>query len=282
MSNSLVSLWTEVRRQLEAAGVESPVFDARLLLEAGAGVSRMDIITDPRRLLSDAQVAAVQALAARRASREPLSYVLGRRSFWTLDLKVTADVLIPRPETEMLVEFALEVLPTQTPTRVLDLGVGSGAILLAILSERVHATGVGVDQSPAALTVARANMDALGLSSRVELVLGDWAEALEGGFDLVISNPPYIRSGDIADLAPEVRCEPRLALDGGGDGLAAYRTIVSQLPGMLRLGGAFAFEVGIGQADAVGELTRAAGLLVAPHRHDISGVARVVSGWEGG
>lgn len=279
MSETLVSLWTRLRRRLEAAGVDSPVFDARLLVEAGAGVSRLDIVTDPRRALTGAQIEGVEALARRREAREPMAHILGRRQFWTMEFAVNADALIPRPETELLVECALEALAGDRPTRVLDLGVGSGAVLLAVLKERPLATGIGVDSSTAALTLARANAEGLGLASRVELRQGDWALGLEGGFDAVLSNPPYVRSADIAALAPEVaRYEPLAALDGGADGLAAYRAILRNLPSCLAAKGFFAFEVGEGQAEAVAAYCRAAGLTVEAIRKDLAGVERVVAG----
>jgi len=278
VTQSLVTLWTSVRRRLEAAGIDTPVIDARLLLEAGAGVSRLDIITDPRRELSDEQVAGVEALTTRREAREPIAYILGRKHFWTFELAVSPAVLTPRPETETLVQAALALLP-DAAARVLDLGVGSGAILLAILSERTSATGLGVDVSEAALAVAEANARALGLQQRSEWRLGDWATNIGETFDLVVSNPPYIRSADIAALAPEVRAfEPKLALDGGSDGLSAYRTIAAELPRLLKPGGAFALEVGQGQAEAVEALAVGAGLLLEPSRSDLGGVVRVVQG----
>lgn len=279
MSETLVTLWTQVRQRLEAAGVDTPVLDARLLLEAGAGVSRLDIVTDPRRPVSAAHVEAVVELAARREAREPVSHILGRRHFWTLDFAVTPDVLTPRPETEFVVEAALQVLAPDAPTRVLDLGTGSGAILLTILHERANAEGVGVDLSQAALGIARANAEALKLAERATWLHGDWATPVEGVFDLVVSNPPYIATGDIEGLAPEVaRFEPRLALDGGADGLDAYRLITASLPSLLRPGGAFALEVGLGQAETVSALARAQGLLVGEPRRDLSGIPRVVVG----
>lgn len=276
---TLVSLWTDVRRRLEAAGVETPVFDARLLLEAGAGVSRLDIVSDPRRRVTDEQVASVDALTQRREAREPVAHIIGRKHFWTLELLVSPAVLVPRPETELLVETALQAIAPDAQARVLDLGVGSGAILLAVLSERPHATGVGVDISDGALAVAQANATALGVVERLELKHGDWGVALEGQFDFVLSNPPYIATSDIDTLAPEVaHFEPRLALDGGPDGLDAYRAITSRLPSLLRPGGLFAFEVGKGQAEAVTALAEAQGLSPEAPRRDLAGIPRVVWG----
>lgn len=279
MSHTLVSLWTEVRKRLEDAGVDSPVLDARLLLEAGAGVKRLDIVTDPRRPLTLEQVAAVEALSARRCAREPIAHILGRKAFWKHEFVVNSDVLSPRPETEVLVEIALETLPKDRPVRVLDLGVGSGAILLSVLAERDRATGVGVDASAAALAVAQSNAERFGLQQRVELRLGAWAREVDGPFDLIVSNPPYIPTADLASLEPEVaRFEPRLALDGGPDGLVAYRTIIEDLPRLLSPSGAFAFEVGQGQADAVRALVEARGFETISPRLDLAGIARVVSG----
>ncbi|HYD72835.1 MAG TPA: peptide chain release factor N(5)-glutamine methyltransferase [Candidatus Binatia bacterium] len=276
---TLVTLWTEVRRRLEAAGVETPVFDARLLLEAGVGVSRLDIVTDPRRPVTEEQVAAVNALVKRREAREPVGHIIGRRHFWTLDLFVNPTVLIPRPETELLVETAHQAIAPDAGARVLDFGVGSGAIVLATLADRANATGVGVDISDGALAVAQANADALGLADRLQLKHGGWDVSLGGAFDVVLSNPPYIPTNDIDELAPEVaRFEPRLALDGGADGLDAYRAIIPRLPRLLRPGGLFALEVGKGQAEAVTALAQVHGLSTEPPRRDLAGIPRVVWG----
>lgn len=279
MSETLVSVWQAARDRLIAAGVDSPVLDARLLLEAGAGVTRLEIVTDPRRALSDKQIAAVSALVDRRVAREPVSHIVGKRAFWTLDLNVTRAVLTPRPETEFLVEAALKALSPTAPARVLDLGVGSGAVLLAVLAERDLVSGVGLDISADALAVARGNAAMLKLDNRADFQLGDWSAAFAEQFDVVLSNPPYIPSGDIEHLAPEVsKHEPRVALDGGADGLDAYRAIVARLNDWLKPGGAFALEVGQGQAAAVEGLVTAAGLVLQPSRADLAGIPRVVSG----
>jgi release factor glutamine methyltransferase len=280
MSETLVSLWTDVRKRLEAAGVDSPVLDARLLLEAGAGVSRLEIVTDPRRAVTSAQVEAVNALTARREAREPVSHIIGRKHFWTIDLAVNADVLTPRPETEFVVEAGLrELLPADAPHRILDLGAGSGAIILALLKDRPNATGIAVDISEAALNMVRVNAEQLGVSERLELHHSDWAKGLEEDFDLVVSNPPYIASADIDGLEPEVsRFEPRVALDGGPDGLVAYRIITAALPRLLKPGGAFALEVGLGQSESVKAMAEAAGLAAGEPWRDLQGIPRVVVG----
>ncbi|MGE0595479.1 MAG: peptide chain release factor N(5)-glutamine methyltransferase [Hyphomonadaceae bacterium] len=275
---ALVELWSEVRKRLEAAGVETPVFDARLLVEAGAGVSRLDIVTDPRRDMSEAQIEAVRALAARREAREPVAHIVGLRHFWKHAFRVSPDVLIPRPETEFLVETALEAIGFGDSVRVLDLGVGSGAILLSILADRPLANGIGVDVSAAALSVAQRNADEIGVSDRVQLIEGAWSEG-KGIFDVIVSNPPYIPTDEIDALAPEVvRYEPRLALDGGADGLSAYRAIAPLAKPRLTPGGLLAFEAGSGQAQAIVDLMRDAGLENVQTKLDLAGVERVVYG----
>ncbi len=279
MSETLISVWQSARDRLIAAGVDTPVLDARLLLEAGAGVGRLDIVADPRRALSEEEVAAVRALVDRRASREPLSHILGKKAFWTLDLQVSPAVLTPRPETEFLVDVALKALSPTLPSRILDLGVGSGAVLLSVLAERDLASGIGLDVSADALVVAHANAEMLKLANRAEFRLGDWTTDFAEQFDVVLANPPYVPSIDIDALAPEVsKHEPRIALDGGPDGLDAYRAIVPRLCDWVKPGGGFAFEVGKGQARAVEALVTAAGYEVLPARADLAGVPRIVSG----
>jgi release factor glutamine methyltransferase len=257
---TLVQAWIRARRRLELAQVEAPVIDARLLLEAASGASRADILADPYRPLSAAQVKALEGFLDRRAAREPVSHILGRKGFWTVELKVTRDVLTPRPDTETLVDAVLKSLPGDQPMRILDLGVGSGAILLALLAERPAWSGVGVDVSPEALAVARENAAMLWLHERVALTHGSWAEGLpDHAYDAVVSNPPYIPSGEIAELEPEVsRYEPRLALDGGPDGLDAYRRLAPEVIRVLKPGGLFALEIGHDQGHAVESLMRAA------------------------
>jgi release factor glutamine methyltransferase len=278
--STLVSAWNDAKRRLEAAGVDSPVIDARLLLEAAAGATRADILAEPRRELTAPQIVTLEDYLARREAREPVSHILGAKGFWKIMLRVTPDVLTPRPDTETIVEVALAAFPDGPAFAVLDLGVGSGAILLAILAERPAAHGVGVDASEEALAVARENAAELDLSARAVFMRTDWAAGLEGDhFDLVVSNPPYIPTADIATLAPEVRNhEPRLALDGGRDGLRAYRILAPQILRVLKPGGQFAVEFGIGQSEAVAGLFSAAGAEDLKVTQDLGGRDRVLCG----
>jgi release factor glutamine methyltransferase len=280
LSLTLVQAWTAARKRLDAAGVDGPVIDARLLVEAAAGASRADIIAEPQRVLTEAQAATFEDYVSRREHREPLSHILGRRGFWKIMLRVTPDVLDPRPDTETLVELALREAPEGRPFSVLDLGVGSGAILLAILAERPAARGLGVDVSEAALAVARDNAASLGLGRQVALLRGDWTAGLaEASFDLVVANPPYIRSAEIAELQPEVRDhEPRLALDGGPDGLDAYRILAPEILRVLKPGGRFLVEIGYDQSIEVEALFAAAGGVSITTAKDLANRDRVVAG----
>jgi release factor glutamine methyltransferase len=277
---SLVSAWNGARARLESAGVDSPVIDARLLLEAATGASRTDIITDPRRPVPAEQAAVLDDYVARRARREPVSRILGRKGFWKIALQVTPDVLTPRPETEVIVDLALKTFPEGRAFTMADLGVGSGAILLSVLAERPAARGLGTDVSLEALAVARENAANLDLNDRAALLRTSWADGLEdGGFDLVVSNPPYIASDVIETLEPEVRDhEPRLALDGGPDGLAAYRVLAPEVLRLLKPGGMFAVEIGYDQAEAVPPLFNAAGGVRVRVIRDLSDRDRVVVG----
>jgi release factor glutamine methyltransferase len=230
---TLVKAWGQARARLEAVGIPGPVIDARLLVEAAAEATRSDIITDPHRELTPSQEQTLDSYLSRREHREPVSHILGRKGFWKIMLRVTPDVLTPRPDTETVVEYVLRDFPEHAPWSVLDLGVGSGAILLAILAERPAAKGLGVDISEEALAVARDNAASLGLAGRMALMRADWSSLLEAdSFDLVVSNPPYIAADVIPTLDPEVRDhEPRLALEGGVDGLDHYRTLAPEICG---------------------------------------------------
>ncbi|MBI1188253.1 MAG: peptide chain release factor N(5)-glutamine methyltransferase [Alphaproteobacteria bacterium] len=277
---NLVAAWKAARDRLREAGVDTPAYDARLLLEAGAGVARTEILTDPYRMLSADQRDAVERLVARREAREPVSHILGRKHFWTFELRVTPDVLAPRPETETLVLCALDLVGADAPARVADLGAGTGAVCIAFAAERPAATIVAVDVSAAALAVAASNIAACGFADRIERVEDDWGAGLpDAAFDLVLSNPPYVRTGALGLLEPEVaRYEPRLALDGGADGLDAYRRLLPQIARLLRPGGAFAVEIGQGQAEAVWALADEQGLAPEGVRADLAGIDRVVFG----
>ncbi|RAK58682.1 peptide chain release factor N(5)-glutamine methyltransferase [Phenylobacterium hankyongense] len=280
MGLTLVKAWTGAKQRLQAAGLAGPVIDARLLVEAAAEATRVDIVTDPHRALTPAQEATLEDYLARRERREPVSHILGRKGFWKIMLSVTPDVLTPRPDTETVVEFALRDFPEQAAWSILDLGVGSGAILLALLADRPAARGLGVDVSEEALAVARENAANLGLAGRVALLRGDWAAGLgDATFDLVVSNPPYIASHVIEELEPEVRDhEPRLALEGGADGLDAYRALAPQILRVLKPGGRFAVEIGYDQKDAVEALFRQAGARDVQTIRDLGDRDRVVAG----
>jgi release factor glutamine methyltransferase len=280
MTLTLVQAWTQARRRLEAVGIDAPVIDARLLLEAAAAASRTDILTDPHRLLTQAQEEVLEAFLVRREAREPVSHILGRKGFWSVELKVTADVLTPRPDTETVVDGLLKSLPAEEPIRILDLGTGSGAILLALLAERPAWSGVGVDISPAALEVARENAALLKLEDRASFLHASWTEGQpDAAFDAVASNPPYIRSHEIAALEPEVSVhEPRLALDGGADGLDAYRLLASEVLRVLKPGGVFALEIGHDQGATVDALMKAAGAGYSRVISDLGKHDRVVIG----
>jgi release factor glutamine methyltransferase len=277
---TLVKAWTAAREQLKAAGVDSPAIDARLLLEAAAAVSRVEIVSDPYRALTPEQAATFEDYLARRAKREPVSHILGRKGFWKIMLGVTKDVLTPRPDSEVIVDSILGAFDEHRHFSILDLGVGSGAMLLAILAERPNAKGLGIDISEEALAVARENAANLGLGKQVALLRGDWTAGLESErFDVVIANPPYIPTRDIATLDPEVRDhEPRLALDGGEDGLDAYRLLAPEILRVLKPDGVFAVEIGWDQSEAVEALFKAAGAQDVRTRKDLADRDRVVGG----
>ncbi len=280
MTLTLVKAWGQAKARLEAAGLAGPVLDARLLVEAAADATRADIVGDPHRRLSAEQQATLEDYLSRREHREPVSHILGRRGFWKLLLKVTPDVLTPRPDTETVVEYVLRDFPEHAAWKVLDLGIGSGAILLSILAERPAARGLGVDVSSEALAVARDNAAQLGLAGRLALLRGDWTAGLDGdSFDLVVSNPPYIADAVIETLEPEVRDhEPRIALSGGVDGLDHYRILAPEILRVLKPGGRFAVEIGYDQRQAVEALFRQAGAAHVTTLPDLANRDRVVAG----
>lgn len=260
--------------RLAAAGVEDPAREARLLVAHALHLPADRLTADPDRpLVPDAQARLAAALAARE-QRRPMSHILGRRAFWRHDFIVTPDVLDPRPETEVLVAAAL----AEPFVRVLDLGTGSGAILLSLLADRPAAAGLGTDLSQAALDVAARNAAALGLSARAALHRADWFAGVEGRFDLIVSNPPYIAAGEMAGLAPEVRDhEPRMALTDGGDGLSAFRAIAAGAAAHLVPGGRLLVETGTSQGPAVAALMVAARLSGVRILPDLDGRDRVVA-----
>jgi release factor glutamine methyltransferase len=250
---------------------DNPRLEARLLLSHVLGISTANLIRDSGQTIDPT---AFDALTARRLAHVPLAYLTGHREFWSLDLEVSPATLIPRPDSETIVAAALRAVVA--PARVLDLGTGSGCLLLAVLRERPGAFGIGVDRSTNALVVARRNARRLGMGDRVAFVAGDWMNAIGGRFDLILANPPYIPTDEIGTLMPEVAWhEPRTALDGGTDGLEAYRRIIPALPAHLTSTGVAVLEIGIGQGDPVSTLARAAGLGAEAHP-DLAGIARAL------
>lgn len=271
-----------LRRQMAArlaeAGVDTPDLDARVLMTEALRLDPTEIVTEGRAPVEAADVARIEALLTRRLAGEPVARILGRREFWSLSFDLSPETLVPRPDTETLVLAALELLAGTPTPRLLDLGTGTGAILAALLSERPDARGIAVDVSPAAARTARDNLARLGLSDRSAVLVGDWAEALNARFDLVVSNPPYIPASHIATLDLDVRAhDPHAALDGGTDGLDAYRRIVAALPRLLKPRGCAVLELGIGQEADVAALARGAGLEVTgPARRDLGGISRAL------
>jgi release factor glutamine methyltransferase len=279
---SLDALRRDIARRLKATGIDSPDLDARILVGHALGLDHAGLARTGGRVLGADEIARIEALVARRLAREPVARITGVKEFWGLSLELGPAVLVPRPETETVVELALAAIEDggsrERPLRLADLGTGSGAIMLALLSELPNALVIGTDRDPAALTLARGNAARLGLISRAVFVACDFGQALAGGLDLLVTNPPYVRSSDIAGLDADV-CDydPHVALDGGPDGLAAYRAIAAEARGLLGPNAHLVAEIGAGQSDAVVSLFAAAGLdriAVAP---DLAGIPRAVS-----
>lgn len=265
-------------------GIESPELDARLLIGAALHLDHTGLAVQDTRLITNAESDIIDGFARRRIAREPIARILGHKEFWGLELRLSKATLVPRPDTETVIEAALEFV-RDNPTfskeiRIADIGTGSGAILLALLSEFAGSTGIGTDVDVEALQTAELNARKLGIAERAAFIRCSYTDSLSGSFDLIVSNPPYIRSSDIQTLAAEVRdYDPHLALDGGLDGLDAYRTIVPQAERLLVPGGALIVEVGYDQSEQVSQMMKAAGLTVPhPPRVDLGGIHRVVIG----
>ncbi len=272
-----------LRRQLAtrfgAAGIDSPDLDAALLIAHALGLTTADVRLRGADAVAPEALPRIEAYAAQRLSGMPVARLVGEKEFWSFSFALSPETLVPRPDTETVVEAALATITDRAaPLRILDLGTGSGAILAALLVELPGATGIGVDQSEGAARTARDNLARAGLQGRGTVIVGDWASALGGGFDLVVSNPPYIPSIDIVGLAIEVReNDPLAALDGGADGLSSYRIIAAEAPRLLKAGGHLVLELGIGQEAEVAALAGAAGLAITgPARRDLGGIPRAL------
>lgn len=280
---TIASARMALTRSFAAATLESPELDARILVGHALGLDAAGIVSQASHQLSPPERAAVAELAQRRLAREPVARIVGVKEFWGLPFRLNAETLVPRPETETVVETALAALGPprgprrQSALRIADLGTGSGALLAALLSECPAASGIGTDLSATAIACARDNARALELHERIAFTVCDYGTALKGPFDLLVSNPPYVRWSDIPTLQPEVRLfEPTRALDGGVDGLHGYRMIAADARRLLAPDGLIVVELGAGQADAVASLFLAAGLAVGSPYSDLSGVARAL------
>jgi release factor glutamine methyltransferase len=263
----------------EACGIEDPKREARLTLCAASGVAPVALIVAPQEPIGPA-AARIKEFAARRGAGEPLSRIVGKREFWGLTLAISPQVLDPRPETETIIDASLRLLgcEREKPLRVLDLGMGAGALLCALLVEFVHAQGVGVDISAGAADVARRNIQACGLDGRAKIRVGEWTKGLHGPFDLIVSNPPYVPSAELSRLPREVRnYDPWLALDGGDDGLEAYRRILPEARSLLAVGAWLVVEIGASQAADVLAIAKRCGFVDARIDKDFAGLDRIVA-----
>ena len=281
VASSIAQVKKMITVRLQGAGIETAHLDARLLVNHVVDRDPGWIIGNPEFALSSLQGDRLENLVKRREQREPLAYIFEQKEFWSLDFQVNSATLIPRPESETLVQATLERLPHVRGVRILDLGTGTGCLLLSILSERLDIKGLGVDNSLAAIAIARSNAAELGFTARSEFRESSWFSALsvdaEGGFEAIVTNPPYVMDAEMKALAPEiVNYEPEKALRGGVDGLDAYRNIFAELPKFLCPGGLFVGEFGSGQADAVFALARDAGLAIIDVQKDLAGVPRII------
>ncbi len=280
---TIASALDAARRKLRAASIESAALDARLLLGKAAGLGMSELIAGSDNTLPAQTIALFDAFCERRARHEPVARILGTKEFWGLSFALNDATLVPRPETEILVDAALDLVGDMAgkgevqPLRICDLGTGSGAILIALLSELDHATGIGVDISRPALDMALTNARRHGVADRIVFIHGDFSTPPDDPFDIVVANPPYIESGDLAGLERSVRdYDPAVALDGGRDGLAAFRIIAARLPALLKPGATAFVEIGAGQDDSVAALFADQGLGIVEIRPDLAGIGRVV------
>ena len=266
------------RLRLRDAGIPDANLDARVLVGHALALSPSDLVGHPERALTGAGQRRIEALLDRRLRREPVAYITGRREFWSLPLSVTPAALIPRPDSETLIEAVLDDVGDRSALlRILDLGTGSGCLALALLGELANADAVAVDRSADALRLARANALALGLGHRLRLAASDWASALSGPFDIVVANPPYVAAADWPELAPEIRLfEPQAALLAGDDGLAAYRHMIPDLPRILAPSGLAYLECGHEQSARIADLLNAHGFTAIAVRADLGGRARCI------
>lgn len=278
-SMPLDRLLAEAADMLRAAGLEQARFEARALAAALLGISRESMVAEPQQAVAMKSVRALRNGVARRATREPFARIVGFREFWSLDFALSPDTLVPRPETEGVVEAALAaVADRRAPLTILDIGTGTGCILLALLKELPDARGLGVDIAEGAVETARGNAARLGFAERASFRAGDWLTGVNSRYDVIVCNPPYIADGDRAGLAAEVALfDPALALFAGADGLDAYRAIVPGLPDVLTPGGVVVFECGAGQARDVAHLMERTGFEDVVTRRDLAGIERVVS-----
>ena len=266
--------WT--KQYFEEKGVDSPRLDAEVLLSHILKCDRIHLYVNFDRPLVGEELSSFRQMVKARAQRMPVAYILGEKEFMGHSFRVTPDVLIPRPDTEILVEEAIRLLAEKEAPRIVDIGTGSGAILLSVLKGTEGSTGVAVDLSPAALAVAKSNGERLGLADRAEFRLGDLYAPVDGLFDAILSNPPYIPVRDMEGLSPEVKQEPEMALVGGADGLDFYRRLIDDAPRYLKEGGIVLFEVGIGEAQDLAELGKRRGFSVQRILPDYAGIDRVV------
>ena len=268
-----------LRRALAGAGIETAALDARLLLRHALCIDAAALIARPDEPVEAGQGEALAALAARRLAHEPMARILGEREFWGLPFVLSPDTLVPRPDTETVVAAALELFPGSGETfRIADFGTGSGCILVALLVERPNASGLGIDRTPGALGTARRNARLNGVGERAWFLAANWADSLKGTFDLIVSNPPYIATRVVDTLDRDVReHDPHLALDGGPDGLDAYRALVGDAARLLSPDGRMVLEIGYDQAAAVSNLATASGLEILFLRHDLGGNPRCIA-----